>query len=85
MVRICFAVALSIMFQGVDFASQGVSLRDPMIVAHAGNVEQVARLIEPATWTSIDFKAFSRVHNPTLQRYDFSIDAVLAQLQTPDQ
>jgi len=46
-------------------------------VIHQGNVDQYYQLLTKKKWSSIDFKKYSRVHNPKLLTYDFSIQSLL--------
>jgi len=46
-------------------------------VIHAGNVDQFYQLLTKKNWSSVDFKKYSRVHNPQLKTYDFSIQSLL--------
>jgi ABC-type sugar transport system substrate-binding protein len=60
--------------QGRDFSAElGHTLVFPTLVATKANVAAHLRL--SGCVRGMDFKAFSKVHNPRLARYDFSIDA----------
>ncbi|WP_286239103.1 ABC transporter substrate-binding protein [Neptuniibacter halophilus] len=64
--------------KGHDFAnSEGLKMKTDMSLLSAENYQRYARLIEPATWSRIDFKRFSKVYNPQLKNYDFSLPSVL--------
>ena len=39
---------------------------------HAGNVRQIAPLLEPEAWEKVDFRRYSLYHNPGTQRVRFS-------------
>ena len=59
---------------GLDFAAElGSTLAFPTLVATRANVESHLRL--SGCVQSIDFKTFSKAHQPALSRYDFSLDA----------
>lgn len=54
--------------KGHDFAnSEGLKMKTDMSLLSAENYQRYARLIEPATWSRIDFKRFSKVYNPQLK------------------
>lgn len=60
--------------QGQDFAAElGREIEFPTSVATQGNAAQ--HLALGKCLPHIDFKAFSKAHNPRLARYDFSFDA----------
>jgi len=64
---------------GRDFAEEDVRLQIPM-----GAIDlSVARRfpdIGNTDWRKVDFTRFSKTRNPQLKRYDFTQDALLAQL-----
>lgn len=59
---------------GKDFIPKSIETK--MISIDKGNVEKYARFILQQQWKQIDFKQFSKVHNPNLTKYDFSLKAV---------
>lgn len=65
---------------GRDFAEEDVRLQIPM-----GAIDQpVARRfpnIAATDWRNIDFTRFSKTRNPEINRYEFTQDALLAQLK----
>jgi ABC-type sugar transport system substrate-binding protein len=65
---------------GRDFAEEDVRLQIPM-----GAIDlPVARRfpeIGKVDWRQVDFTKFSKTRNPTVKRYEFTTDAVLAQLR----
>ncbi|MEE4242861.1 MAG: hypothetical protein V2I36_15440 [Desulfopila sp.] len=56
-------------------------LQSQMLPLKQDNVVQYQQLLNREEWPRIDFTQFSKVHNPHLQKYDFSVAAVLRQLQ----
>ncbi len=40
------------------------------------NVKHYLRMLKPETWDDVDFRQFSRVHNPLIGRYPLSMDAI---------
>ena len=67
---------------GRDFAEEDVRLQIPM-----GAIDQsVARRfpdIGNTDWGKIDFTRFSKTRHPELKRYEFTQDALLAQMRPP--
>jgi hypothetical protein len=65
---------------GRDFAEEDVRLQIPM-----GAIDlPVARRfpeIGKVDWRQVDFTKFSKTRNPAVKRYEFTTDAVLAQLR----
>jgi len=64
---------------GRDFASAGLDWRTAMVPITRGNVDVFLRFLGEGDWESLDFRAFSRVANPALKHYDFSLRALFAQ------
>ncbi|PTL76001.1 ABC transporter substrate-binding protein [Vitiosangium sp. GDMCC 1.1324] len=63
---------------GVDFASERLNWRSEMVPLTRVDVEAYLRFREP-DWEGLDFRAFSKVANPRLKHYDFSIKTLFAQ------
>ncbi len=66
-------------FQGKDFAAESVSIKSKMGVLTQKNVKAYFEQFGDGNWEAIDFKQFSKVHNPELAEYDFSLYSVLNQ------
>lgn len=63
---------------GRDFSSAlGSTIRSEMQVIHKGNVLSYRKSFSGKYADAIDFRKFSRVLNPGLKKYDFSLKAVL--------
>jgi len=63
---------------GRDFSeSEGVTMNSKMGVIHEGNVEKYYQYFKTGNWDKIDFKQFSKIYNPKIKKYDFSLEAVL--------
>ena len=62
---------------GKDFISDPIETK--MYSIDKRNVEKYSKTFVKQQWSKIDFKKFSKVHNPHLERYDFSLEAVLQQ------
>ncbi len=71
-------VMLNDYFKGRDFADFGVSFRTNWGVISAANVERLSPLVGDEDWDRIDFRRFSRVTNPKLKAYDFSLKTLLS-------
>ncbi len=66
-------------FAGMDFATERVDFRSQLYPLTRANLDAYERDFSDRDWSKIDFAAFSKVHNPSLTRYDLSFGAVLAQ------
>ena len=64
---------------GRDFAEEDVRLQFPM-AAFTKPIAARFPTIGKIDWRRVDFTKFSKVHNPSIQRYAFTADAVLNQL-----
>ncbi|HEX7028240.1 MAG TPA: ABC transporter substrate-binding protein, partial [Gammaproteobacteria bacterium] len=63
---------------GIDFAEgTGAEMQTAMKAVTAGNAEGYLHRLYELDWRKIDFKRFSKKHNPGLKDYDFSLDALL--------
>lgn len=63
---------------GTDFvADPGVSSTTEMRAITADNVRTYIKWLHEPDWSRIDFKQFSKKHNPALQKYDFSLESLL--------
>ena len=64
---------------GRDFAGEQVDWRTRLLPATRANLDAVTRLVGDRDWSRFDFRAFSKVCTPSLQKYAFSVEALLAQ------
>ncbi len=64
---------------GRDFYREDLQLQ--MVPIEHDNVEKYLSLLNRQEWHRIDFTQFSKIHNPQLRKYDFSVEKVLRQLQ----
>ncbi len=75
------AMALVMLYdydQGVDFASEGLEQRWPLFMLFdARSARQFMRLYGKQDFSRIDFRRYSKVLNPSLQRYAFSFQPLL--------
>ncbi|GIX21608.1 MAG: sugar ABC transporter substrate-binding protein [Gammaproteobacteria bacterium] len=64
---------------GHDFAEElGTSFRTPMYAVDGASIaEHMRKTGKKPDWSKIDFKRFTKTHNPDLERYDFSWQAVI--------
>lgn len=68
---------------GHDFAEDlGTQFQTRYIAITADNVQDYLSLIANTDWNDMDFRRFSKVHNPELKTYRWPLDEVLAQLRT---
>lgn len=66
---------------GRDFADDGgAALFSEMAGLTSANVEKYQHKFVNKDWDRVDFTKFSKVKNPTLKSYDFSLDRILDQL-----
>jgi hypothetical protein len=45
------------------------------------NVDDHISFLAKPDWNKVDFRQFSKVHNKSLEKYDFSFKAIAAQFQ----
>ncbi|MBU1568675.1 MAG: ABC transporter substrate-binding protein [Proteobacteria bacterium] len=65
---------------GKDFTDEGVALQYPIFgVLDRNNINAFLDKFENRDWNKIDFRKFSKVLNPNLQKYNFSSEAVIQQ------
>jgi len=64
---------------GIDFIAE--SIETFMYSIDSSNVEEYSKAFAKHEWNKIDFRKFSKVHNPSLRKYDFSLNVVLQQLE----
>jgi hypothetical protein len=68
--------------RGHDFApSDGVKIKTEMRLLTADNVNEYAIILDKEAWKKINFKSFSRQHNPKLAKYDFSLSRVMQEIK----
>jgi ABC-type sugar transport system substrate-binding protein len=78
-------IALLLMYDyhhGEDFAGElGASFKTPMYPVTRDDIDDYFEKVGTnPDWSSIDFKQFTKTHNPDLDRYDFSWPAISGQL-----
>jgi ABC-type sugar transport system substrate-binding protein len=68
---------------GQDFAGElGTRFKTPMYPVNRENIETYFEKVgTDPDWSSIDFTQFTKTHNPDLDRYDFSWEAISGQLK----
>ncbi|AKI98797.1 monosaccharide ABC transporter substrate-binding protein (CUT2 family) [Archangium gephyra] len=64
---------------GRDFASEGLEWRTSMAPVTRAHVDSLLQVLGEGDCEAIDFRAFSKVANPSLKHYDFSLRALFAQ------
>ncbi|BCS97201.1 sugar ABC transporter substrate-binding protein [Desulfoluna limicola] len=70
-------VLLNDYHHGKDFISDPIET--DMFLLDKSNIEKHSIVFVKQQWSKIDFKKFSKVHNPSLKRYDFSLEAIFQQ------
>ena len=62
---------------GRDFAEEGTQLKYKIFGAlDSGNIDQFMKKFGDQDWCKIDFKRFSKVLNPTVSKYPFSVESI---------
>ncbi|MCP4162101.1 MAG: substrate-binding domain-containing protein [Deltaproteobacteria bacterium] len=62
---------------GKDFINE--PLKTTMHSIDKSNVDKLKHVFGKQEWEKIDFKKFSKIHNPDLKKYNFNLKAVLQQ------
>lgn len=63
---------------GIDFADDpGTISTTRMSAITADNVQTYIKRFDKPDWSKIDFKRFSKKYNPSLKKYDFSLQTLL--------
>ena len=66
---------------GIDFTKDpGISSVTQMHAITAENLQAYTSRLGDKNWNKIDFKKFTKTHNPDLKKYDFSLEAILESL-----
>ena len=67
----------------LDFANElGTEFKIPMFAISKKNIYEYMNSIgKNPVWSKIDFKAFSKVHNKSLKKYDFSWHRILNEIK----
>lgn len=63
--------------RGIDFASEGATIRSRMQIINQSNVRRYVKTLGEQRWDNIDFRKLSKAYNPRLKKYDFSLAAIL--------
>ncbi|MBK7003088.1 MAG: ABC transporter substrate-binding protein [Rhodoferax sp.] len=70
--------------KGVDFQTEGVSLKSELGAISKANIDKFERALGDRSFEKIDkidFSKFSKASNPALKAYKFNLDAILSQLK----
>lgn len=68
---------------GHDFAATGLTRHSQMRLIDRQNLDSYLPVLDRENWRELDFKRFTKTHNPEMERYDFSPDAVVRALGSP--
>lgn len=60
---------------GIDFGEK--PLKSKFVTADARCVKEYQAILTSSEWGAVDFKRFSKIHNPRLSEYELSISAIL--------
>lgn len=67
---------------GRDFVDDlGSQSQTFMQAVTSENIQQYQKLLDKLDWSSVDFRQYSKILNPALRKYDFSIERLLADLE----
>ncbi|MBF0225677.1 MAG: ABC transporter substrate-binding protein [Desulfobacterales bacterium] len=67
-------------FNGVDFAQESVMMKSQMHLITKSNIELFLNKLGDDEWEKVDFTKFSKKINPTIQKYNFTLEEILKQL-----
>ncbi|WP_108652697.1 ABC transporter substrate-binding protein [Dongshaea marina] len=67
------AVILYDYFHGKDFADETLQFRSPMMAITKQNVDEMKNKLARRNWKNIDFTSYSKVKNPSIKKYDFTL------------
>jgi ABC-type sugar transport system substrate-binding protein len=63
---------------GIDFRDDtGVNIMTTMSALDGGNIKEYLKKSGDGSWSTVDFKNFSKYYNPKLSKYNFSINALI--------
>jgi len=65
---------------GRDFVTQDTTIQSQMSLIDSESLKTYLPILDRDNWKKIDFKRFTRTHNPNLKEYDFSPDAIVREL-----
>ncbi len=66
---------------GKDFAQKGTNLKEKIFSEiNSSNVDEYLQKFGDQKWGKIDFTQFSKVLNPKVEQYQFTLDALLKQM-----
>lgn len=74
------AVLIYDYLHGKDFKEEGLRIKSHMHGITKKNVKTFLKKLTKSNSKNIDFSKFSKVKNPSLKKYDFSLEALLKQL-----
>jgi len=70
---------------GIDFAeSEGINLRSEYMSLDADSVTKYKQRFGNKDWDKIDFRQLSKILNPTLKHYSFSMQTIFDQLESQE-
>lgn len=68
--------------QGEDFADDlGLEFQTPLRPITGNEAQTYFDILDDADWATVDFKRFSKIHNPQLEQYSWPLEQVFAQLK----
>jgi len=64
-------------YHGIDFASERVAWRSEMLPLTKETAGPSTKYLGPGNWEKLNFRRFSKFHNPDLKTYNFSIKTLM--------
>jgi len=79
----CVLMTLYDHHNGFDFADEdGLKMNLKLFgTIDKSNVNQDSKFIDPTSWESIDFKKFTKTDNTSIEKYDFSVEMFMNELE----
>lgn len=65
---------------GIDFEQESVMMKSKMHLLSRDSVDTYLKKLGKGDWEKVDFTMFSKKLNPHLKQYQFTLEAILAQL-----
>lgn len=66
-------------FHGIDFAQEGLVMKSKMNLLTKDNLDTYFKHLGTGDWEKVNFSKFSKKLHPELKRYNFGLEAILAQ------
>lgn len=74
-------IMMSDYLRGKDFITESASMNSPMMAITNENVLEYRKKLNSGSWDTINFAIYSKVMNPRMKTYKFSIPALMVQMR----